>query len=106
RIPRREEQADGGEMKNVSRAKQIRKRWQSLKNERSSWLPTWQDIQCFVAPDVGRLYATIERNRGERRDTNIPDNSARRAMRTLAAGLIAGLSSPAQPWFELQAADP
>lgn len=93
-------------MKNVSLAKQIRKRWQALKNERSSWMPTWQDIQRFVAPDMGRLYATSERNRGERRDQNILDNSATRAMRTLAAGLIAGLSSPAQPWFELQAADP
>lgn len=78
-----------------------RKRWNALTSERSSWLPVWQDIKRFIAPDMGR-FSTSERNKGERQDADILDNSGTRAMRTLGAGLIAGLSSPAQPWFELK----
>lgn len=81
-------------------ATHIRKRWTALTSERASWLGVWQDVQRFVVPDMGR-FSTSDRNKGERRDEAILDNSATRALRTLAAGLIAGLSSPAQPWFEL-----
>lgn len=82
-----------------------RKRWAALKSERSGWVSVWRDIQRFLAPDMGRFTHEGRKDRGDRNDQAILDNSATRAMRTLAAGLLAGLSSPAQPWFELRAGD-
>lgn len=82
-----------------------RRRWQTLKSERSGWHSVWYDIQRFVVPDMGRFSDPTRRDTGARNDSAILDNSATRALRTLAAGWVSGSSSPAQPWFELRAAD-
>ena len=83
----------------------VRRRWSTLKSERSGWHSVWYDIQRFVVPDMGRFKDPSRRDTGSRNDSAILDNSATRALRTLAAGWVSGTSSPAQPWFELRAAD-
>ena len=88
---------------NRSLVEHCRKRWVALKAERDSWESVWKDISRFIAPDSGRFDS--ENRKGERKDQAILDNTAQRAWRTLAAGLHAGLSSPSQPWLELQAAN-
>lgn len=40
-------------------------------------------------------------NRGDRRNNNIINNTAITCHRTLRAGLMAGMTSPARPWFRL-----
>ena len=82
----------------------LRRRWSSLKQERYSWLGVWDEISRFVVPDMGR-FRTAGKDKGERRDQAILDNTATRALRTLAAGLLAGLSSPSQPWLEFRTGD-
>lgn len=47
-----------------------------------------------------------DRNRGERRHNNIYDSTGTRALRVLAAGMMAGMTSPARPWFRLATSDP
>jgi hypothetical protein len=75
-------------------------RWGLLKTERASWLAHWQEISSFITPRQGR-YFVQDRNKGWRRNNQIIDNAASRALRTLAAGLMGGLTSPARPWFRL-----
>jgi hypothetical protein len=79
-------------------------RWGQLKNERSSWVPHWQEVSNFLLPRSGRFF-TSDRNRGERRHNNIYDSTGTRALRVLAAGMMAGMTSPARPWFRLSTSD-
>lgn len=82
-----------------------RKRLESLRTERSDWQPTWEAINRVLLPRTGRFLVT-DRNRGERKDNNIYDSTATRALRILAAGMMAGMTSPARPWFRLTTPDP
>ena len=43
--------------------------------------------------------------RGRKRNNNIIDNTATQAMRTLGAGLMSGMTSPARPWFRFGTPD-
>ncbi len=84
----------------------VLQRWEALKSERSSWLGTWRDIARHVQPRAGRLLNSAQENRGDRRDELILDNTATNALRTLGSGLMAGMTSPARPWFQLTTSDP
>jgi hypothetical protein len=80
-------------------------RWGALKTERSSWLSHWKEISDYLLPRSGR-YFVQDRDRGQRRHNNIYDSTGTRALRVLAAGMMAGMTSPARPWFRLGTADP
>ena len=75
-------------------------RWGQMKTERASWWSHWQEISTYLLPWNGR-YFRQDRDKGQRRNNQIYDNTATRALRTLAAGLMAGATSPARPWFRL-----
>lgn len=85
--------------------KQCGKRWEALKAERSSWMPHWQEISEVLIPRAGRFLVT-DNNRGDKRHRAILDNSGTRALRTLSGGMMAGMTSPARPWFRLTTKDP
>lgn len=80
-------------------------RWGMLKSERASWWAHWQEIANYLLPRNGRFFVQ-DRNRGERRHNSIYDNTGTRALKVLGAGLMAGATSPARPWFRLSTADP
>lgn len=80
-------------------------RWGQLKSERATWWSHWQEITNYLLPRNGR-YFVQDRNKGERRHNNIYDNTGTRALRILGAGMMAGATSPARPWFRLTTADP
>ena len=80
-------------------------RWGALKTERSSWMTHWQELTIYLLPRNGRYFPT-DANNGGRKHNAIYDNTGTRALRTLAAGLMGGLTSPARPWFRLATADP
>ena len=79
-------------------------RWAALKNERSSWLTHWEEISDNLMPRQGR-FVTTDRNRGEKKHNTIYDSTGSKALNTLASGLMAGMTSPARPWFRLAVAD-
>lgn len=81
-------------------------RYYSMDNERTSFLPLWQDISDHVRPNAVRINTTIKADKGRRADINIIDPTATLASRTLRSGLMAGLTSPARPWFKLGTPDP
>lgn len=81
-----------------------RMRVSELVLERASWIPHWRELSEYQQPRAGRFFAT-DRNRGEKRHQSIYDRTALGAQRTLAAGLMSGMTSPARPWFRLGLSD-
>ncbi len=76
------------------------RRKSALYSERSSWDSHWKEISEYQLPRAGRFFHT-DRNQGKKRHNSIYDNTAMFSLRTLAAGMMAGMTSPARPWFRL-----
>ncbi len=88
----------------INRRQRLLARKSSLWNERSSWVTHWREISDYQQPRAGRFVVT-DRNRGDKRANHILDNTAVFSARTLAAGLMSGITSPARPWFRLEIQD-
>lgn len=88
----------------MNRRQRLLARKAALWSERSSWLTHWREISDYQQPRAGRFVAS-DRNKGDKRANNILDNTAIFASRTLAAGLMSGITSPARPWFRLEIQD-
>ena len=82
------------------------RRLQALKTERSSWEAHWQEIARQMMPRAGRFADGARGDRGGKKHNNIIDNTPILAARTLGAGMMAGATSPARPWFRLTTSDP
>ena len=76
-----------------------------LDSERSSFISHWRDISDYILPRRSRFSIT-EANRGEKKNQKIIDSTATLAARTLRSGMMAGITSPARPWFRLTTPDP
>jgi hypothetical protein len=77
----------------------------ALDRERASYVPTWRDLSQQFAPRRGRfLDGAAGSAGGGRRDERLIDNTPLIAARVLASGMMAGISSPARPWFRLRLA--
>ncbi len=72
--------------------------------ERSTWIKRYRDITDFLLPYSGR-YFTTDRNKGDRTFNSIYDETATFALDILTAGMMAGMTSPARPWFRLAVPD-
>jgi len=88
----------------VNRRQRTLARKSALWSERSSWLTHWREISENQQPRAGRFVVT-DRNKGDKRANKILDNTAVFGARTLAAGLMSGVTSPARPWFRLEIRD-
>lgn len=82
----------------------ILRRFNSMWTERSSWDTHIRDIASYNFPRASR-FQTSETNRGEKKHHLIYDNTPLWAHRTLAAGMMSGMTSPARPWFRLALQD-
>jgi len=82
------------------------KRWSMLRAERATWLPDYRDLVDYVAPLSGRFFYT-DANKGNKvqRQKKVYDTTAKRSLTVLSAGLMAGMTSPARPWFRLALSD-
>ena len=93
---------EGSSVNKRDRYEQLRS---ALWSERSSFDSHWRELSDWTSPRRTRWFAG-DRNRGDRRNQNIIDSTARFSLRTLQSGLHAGLTSPARPWFKLTTPDP
>jgi hypothetical protein len=84
---------------------QLLNRLAALHTERSGWFSHWREISDFLLPRRGR-WLSGERNRGGKKNNNIIDPTGGLALRTLKSGMMAGITSPARPWFKLTTPDP
>lgn len=72
-----------------------------LQTEQSSWLPHWAQLSAFCLPRNQRFnYYTPDQ--GYRLDGDLMDNTGTMALRTLAAGMMSGMSSPTREWFKVK----
>ena len=75
-----------------------------LKRERQSFESQWRSISDYTLPSRARF--TLSRtNRGDRRNQKIINSTAVLASRTLRSGMVAGITSPARPWYKLAIKD-
>jgi hypothetical protein len=76
----------------------------ALDRDRTSYWTTWRSLADNFAPRRGRfLYPSSDQfARGQHGDRRIVDNTPLLAQRVMASGMMAGISSPARPWFRLR----
>lgn len=77
----------------------------TMETERSSFIGLWRALNNFILPTRGRFSVT-DANRGDRRSKDIIDSTGTLAARTLASGMMSGITSPARQWFRLTTPDP
>lgn len=82
-----------------------RKRYVALEAEASSWRDHWRSIAEQVRPRSVRMLAQDVTTQGQRKDAAVINGTPFFASRTLAAGLMGGITSPARPWFLLSTPD-
>lgn len=88
----------------------FQRRHARLINERQSWISHWKELNEYILPRRGRFIGSALKtqstpNRGEKINQKIIDNEATRAVNTLVAGLMSGVTSPARKWFQLRTPD-
>jgi hypothetical protein len=81
------------------------KRLKALKTERSGWEAEWRSISSYVQPWRSR-FCVSDTNKGTRHNDSMVDETPHLASRTLASGMMAGITSPARKWFKLEVPDP
>ena len=84
--------------------KAFNKRWEALKSERSTFIPYYRELSDYHLSYRGR-FLVADRNKGYKRNTKQINNTSHLASRTLASGMMAGITSPARPWFRLGSGD-
>lgn len=77
----------------------------SLDTERASYISHWRDIADVILPRRPQ-FTVSDTNKGDRRNQKIIDETGTYAARTLQAGIMGGMTSPARPWKRLSTSDP
>lgn len=73
-----------------------------LRSDRLSWWAHWAQLSENYLPRRYKWFVTPNQfNRGSQMNMSIVDETGVIAARTLAAGLVTGLTSPTRPWFRL-----
>ena len=89
----------------LNRRQRLLVRKSALWQERSDWDGLWRDIAKHQHPSLGRFTLSDTNRADQKRRRDIIDNTAVFASRTLSAGMMSGMTSPARPWFRLGVSD-
>jgi hypothetical protein len=92
-------------MPSETRKQPFTRRLAGLELERSSFVSHWQNLSDNILPRRGRFFSS-DRNKGGELNKNIINSRATLSARTLASGMMSGITSPARPWFRLVTPDP
>lgn len=83
---------------------EVRRNYLNL--DRETWRSHWLDVKNLFLPYRTRwLDDGGVPNRGQKKMQYIVDNCPMLALRTMSAGLMAGMTSPSRPWFRLKPDD-
>ena len=82
------------------KAKQVIEKYESLKEQRSTWEDHWQDLANYFLPRKSNI--TLKRTRGDKRHDQIFDGTATHALELLSASLNGMLTNTISPWFVLK----
>jgi len=92
-------------MSNDTKVAKFNKRLENLRSARSDFMPWWGELSDYHLAHRGK-FLMGDSDKALRRNTKQINNTSRLASRTLASGMMAGITSPARPWFKLATADP
>ena len=74
-----------------------------LQDERQAWWQHWRELADFYLPRRYRwLLSGKEAKRRKEKNPFILDGTGTLAARTLASGMMNGITSPSRPWFRLR----
>src|SRR2546429_5345118 len=77
-----------------------------LRIDRYSWWTHWREIADYLIPRRYKwLITPNQMNRGSPINNRILDSTGSIALRTCAAGMMAGITSPSRAWFRLALED-
>lgn len=86
---------------------QLDQRMGGMRTDRMSWWEHWREIADYLIPRRYKwLITPNQATRGSPINQRIIDNTAGVALRILAAGMMAGITSPGRPWFRMTLDDP
>jgi hypothetical protein len=83
--------------------RRLHERLAHMEREREPWRQHWRELSDFFLP---RRYPWLltdkERRSAAVRNRQLLDSTSTFALRTLATGMMNGITSPARPWFRLR----
>jgi hypothetical protein len=82
------------------------RRLERLRKDRSTFRDHWRDLADHFLPRHVRFEPTDRWRAGTKKNQKIINSTGTRALRILASGMMAGITSPARPWFRLKTASP
>jgi len=82
----------------------IKKEFESLKSERGTWEYHWQELADFILPRKNSI--TYRGTSGEKKGTQLLDNTAMQSNELLAGALHGLLTNPSSLFFGLTSGDP
>lgn len=85
--------------------KAINRLYQALRQERQPWESAWRDLADHFLPTRWRSDDDTTSARKPRLNTGLIDTTGVLDIRTMAAGLQGGMTSPVRPWFKLEFSD-
>jgi hypothetical protein len=85
--------------------KQCMQQWTALKQERQSWESHWRELSDYFLPRRSK-FLSGEKTQGGKKNDKIINSVGTFSVRTLGAGMMSGITSPARQWFRLTTDDP
>ena len=85
--------------------KALHRLYQALKTERKPWDSAWRDLADHFLPTRWRSDEDTTSSRKPKLNSGLIDTTGVLDIRTMAAGLQGGMTSPVRPWFKLEFSD-
>jgi hypothetical protein len=85
--------------------KKCGERMKSLETDFNLWKAQFKELKDYIGPERGRFDDQTKPNSGEEVHSKIINNTAGRALYTLASGIYSGLTNPAMNWYKLSIQD-
>lgn len=82
------------------------KRLESLRSDRGNYVNLWGELSEYHLGQRGRWLGQNAQRNTVKRNTAQYNNKSKMAVRTLASGMMTGITSPARPWFKLSSGNP
>ena len=80
----------------------LERRYNALRTERSGWDSAWQALAELFLPCRWRADTDVTSHQRPKINSRLVNSAGVLAMRTLAAGMQGGMTSPVRPWFRLK----
>lgn len=75
-----------------------------MEQDRLPWWNYWRELSDYYLPSRYVWLQSDKERRVSRRNSFVLDSTGHNAARTLASGMMNGITSPARPWFKLRIA--